>query len=123
MSGTNIIADTNIILYLLSGDKTLAAILDNKQVYVSFITELELLGYKNISKTEQKKIKEFLNECIIVDVNPAIKDTTIKIKQKYSLKLPDSIIVATSLFLKFPLISADKELQKVQEVLLILYDK
>jgi len=123
MSGSNIVADTNILLYLLSGDKTLAEILDQKQVYISFITELELLGYKGISKQEQQIIKTFLKECIVVDINSSIKEQTILIKQKYSIKLPGSIIAATSLFLNIPIISADKELQKIKEVNLIYYEK
>ena len=123
MSGSNIVADTNILLYLLSGDKTLAEILDQKQVYISFITELELLGYKGILKQEQQTIKVFLKECIVVDINSVIKEQTILIKQKYSVKLPDSIIAATSLFLNFPIISADKELQKIKEINLIYYEK
>jgi predicted nucleic acid-binding protein len=123
MNGNNIITDTNILLYLLSGDKTLAEILDQKQVYISFITELELLGYKNISKLEQKKIKEFLKECLIVDINSTIKEYAIQLKQKYSIKLPDSIILATSLFLNIPLITADNEMQKIKEVNLIYYQK
>ena len=123
MSGSNIVADTNILLYLLSGDKTLAEILDQKQVYISFITELELLGYKGISKQEQQIIKTFLKECIVVDINSSIKEQTILIKQKYSIKLPGSIIAATSLFLNIPIISANKELQKIKEVNLIYYEK
>lgn len=123
MSGNNIITDTNILLYLLSGDKTLAEILDQKQIIISFITELELLGYPGILKQEQKKVKDFLKECLIVDINSTIKEYAIQLKQKYSIKLPDSIILATSIFLNFPLITADKEMQKIDEVNLIYYQK
>ena len=51
MSGKEILADTNIIIYLLQGDNTLEDILQGKQLYVSFITELELLGL-HFSTTE-----------------------------------------------------------------------
>ena len=44
--------DTNIVLYLLSGDKTLANFLQDKQGYVSVITELELIGYPDITTRE-----------------------------------------------------------------------
>lgn len=44
MSGINYIIDTNIVLYLLSGDERLADILNNHIINISFITELELLG-------------------------------------------------------------------------------
>lgn len=44
MIGNNLLIDTNIALYLLEGGKTIATVLDGKDVYVSEITELELLS-------------------------------------------------------------------------------
>lgn len=49
MNGNKLFLDTNIILYLLNGDLTLAELLNQKQLYISDITELELLAYKNIT--------------------------------------------------------------------------
>jgi len=37
--------NTNIAIYLLDGDRSLADILHNKRLYLSFITQLELLDY------------------------------------------------------------------------------
>jgi len=48
MSGNKLFLDTNIILYLLAGDTTLADLLDEKQLYVSVISEMELLSYIRI---------------------------------------------------------------------------
>ncbi len=50
MNGKEILVDTNIILYLLDGSDELEKFLQGKDLYVSFITELELLGYKNITQ-------------------------------------------------------------------------
>lgn len=121
MNGNSIFLDTNIVLYLLYGDKTLIPLLQNKQLVVSFITQLELLSYKGISGQDQLKIKEFLSECIIVDINTQIKEITIDIRIKTSLKLPDCIIIASSLYLNIPIISADKQFKKVENADLILY--
>lgn len=123
MNGNSILLDTNVILYLLAGDQTLVPLLEDKQLYVSFITQLEILGYKEISATEQDKIREFLTECIIIDINPVIKDNTIELRKKYSLKLPDSIIIATSLYLNIPLISADNSFKKVEELDLFYFER
>lgn len=49
MSGNHFLIDTNIALYLLGGDKDLAEIIQGSKLYVSFITQLELLGYQGIS--------------------------------------------------------------------------
>lgn len=57
MSGNSLFLDTNIILYLLNGDETLAELLDEKQLYISVITELELLAYKGITNEEDIIIK------------------------------------------------------------------
>jgi predicted nucleic acid-binding protein len=44
MIGKEILVDTNIILYLLRGNDTLQDILQGKTIYISFITELELMA-------------------------------------------------------------------------------
>jgi predicted nucleic acid-binding protein len=123
MSGNNLLLDSNIVLYLLKGEQTLVPLLEEKQLYVSFITQLETLGYKGITKEEQAKITNFLNECVIVDINAVIKNFTIVLRQKYGLKLPDSIIMATSLYLNIPLITSDIEFKKIEEIDLLFYEK
>ena len=121
MSGNSFVLDTNIVLYLLTGNKTILEIVDGSQIYVSFITQLELLGYKGISSKEQEKIKAFLTDCIIVDITEDIKRNTITLKKKYIIKLPDSIIAATAQFLDIPLLTADKGFAKITDLNIALY--
>ncbi|MCB0749067.1 MAG: type II toxin-antitoxin system VapC family toxin [Ignavibacteriae bacterium] len=123
MNGNSLLLDTNVILYFLSGDRTLIPLLNEKDLFVSFITQLELLSYKEITETDIKNINEFLAECTIIDINAKIKEIAINLKRKYSLKLPDSIIIATGLFLKIPVISADAQFKLVEESDLIFYQK
>jgi len=122
MSGNNILIDTNIALYLLNGDETIAELLTGQDVYISFISELELLGFQDLSKKELLLIKEFLSNCIIVELNQAIKDITIKLKQNQKIKLPDAIIAATSKYMNIPLISADKGFEKILDLQFIKYE-
>ena len=122
MSGISLVVDTNIILYLLSGDQLVAEILNEKQIYISFVTELELLSFKELTKSEHQKITEFIGECTIIDFNPSIKYQSVSLRKKYSLKLPDAIVVATSAFLNIPLITADARLKKVKEIDLVFYE-
>jgi len=121
MNGNNLLIDTNIALYLLSGDKVLAETLNNCDVYVSFITELELLGYRGITQEEHNKVKDFLNDCIIIDLNESIKLLTIELKQSLRLKLPDAIIAATAKYLNMPLVSADSDFSKIDQIQFIEY--
>jgi predicted nucleic acid-binding protein len=122
MNGLSFLCDTNIILYLFAGDQTLADILNEKRIYLSFITELELLSYKDLTRTDIKKIQSLLAESTVMDINPEIKRLTLIVRRKYKLKLPDAIIAATSLFMKIPLITADVTFKKIEELELILYE-
>jgi hypothetical protein len=123
MNGSNLLIDTNIALYLLSGNKTVETTLDQATIYVSFITQLELLGYKNMSSSEHQRIKQFIEDSIVVDINEEIKKNTIAIRQKHHIKLPDSIIAATAIFLDVPLLTADKQFSKISKLNLALYEE
>ena len=91
-------------------------------MYVSFITELELLGYKEITAKEEKQIKMFLNDCVIININEHIKKLSIEIRREQNLKLPDSIIAATSKYLDIPLITGDEDFNQMQDIDVILYE-
>jgi predicted nucleic acid-binding protein len=123
MSGNSLLLDTNIVLYLLSGDQTLSELLYKKKLYLSFITELELLSYTDLTAKEREKIRDFLEECIILDINEHIKEETIRIRRTYKLKLPDSIVVSTAAYLGIPVISADKDFKKVKNTQIVYYEK
>jgi predicted nucleic acid-binding protein len=116
MNGINIIADTNILIYLLKGDVRIAEQLEGRQVFISVITEMELLGMYGISQTNLKFVKNVINDCVIVDFNNEIKQTAIELKQKHKIKLPDAIIAATSIFFNFPLFTADKYFSKIPQL-------
>src|ERR1043166_5810078 len=105
MNGNSFLLDTNIALYILGGNATISEIVDGAQLYVSFITQLELLGYRGITSKEQDRVQRMLDDCIIIDLNEEIRKRTIAIKQNYAIKLPDSIIAATALYLEVPLIT------------------
>ena len=114
--------DTNIALYLLSGNTELAGVLNEKKVFASFITEVEVLSYPKVTGKEECKINEFLNEVTIVGWNDSIKNYTINFKREYHMRLPDAIISATFLYLHVPFLTADKGFVKISdEIDLILY--
>ena len=123
MNGSKLLLDTNIVIYLLSGDSTLAEILNKKHVYLSFISQLELLRYKGLSSKEQMLVKDFLSQSTIVDINQEIKEHVIQLSKNNKLKLPDSIILATALYLDIPLISSDKDLTKVDGINILYYER
>ena len=83
---------------------------------ISFITELEVLSYPYITERDEKNIENLLGEILIVDINKEIKDYTIDLRKRYKLKLPDTIVAATAIYLKAYLITNDKEFLRVEEV-------
>ena len=87
MNGNEILIDTNIVLYLLKGDDTLVEILQSKQAYVSFMTELELLGFKDMPEKEEQQIRFFLNDNLIISMNNSIKEKYIDAEKEISAKV------------------------------------
>ncbi len=123
MSGNSIFLDTNIVLYLLSGDETIADFLNDKTVFLSFITELELLGYKEISAEELSKVESLLADSTIIDINSEIKKIVIELRKSNKIKLPDAIIAATSHYLNIPFMTSDIDLTKLTELNILFYEK
>jgi len=124
MSGnSNYLLDTNIVLFLLAGDRILADIIDDKIPYISFITEMELLCYRKASPAYEAQIKAFLSDCNVIEMNPNIKSAAIKIRKTQRLKLPDSIIAATCEYLNVPMLTADDEFSKLKSLNILQYRK
>jgi predicted nucleic acid-binding protein len=80
------------------------------------------LGHKNISEHDEKSLKELLKDSFVFNFNEDIKFQTIKLKQKYSIKLPDAIIASTCIIFQIPLITSDKGFSKIEELDLILLE-
>jgi predicted nucleic acid-binding protein len=121
MSGSSVLLDTNVVLYLLAGDHVLASFLRGRKLYISFVTQLELLGYFGITKEEKTKVVQFINECLVVDLNGQIKDTVIAIEQEHRVKLPDSIVAATAHYLDLPLVTADTDFKKLEQKIEVVF--
>ena len=115
MNGNSIVADTNILIYLLNGNKAIKEILANVVTHISFITEIELRARKNLSEKETQLILQLISDCTVIDINDKIKNETIRLRMKYGLALPDCIILATASYLDLTLLTADKEFKKVNE--------
>jgi predicted nucleic acid-binding protein len=123
MNGIRIVCDTNPLIYLLDGNRDIARFLDNKQIYLSVITELELFGKQNLSFQDNEIIDALLDGCFIIDINQEIKHIYREIKQKHSIKLPDAIVAATAIYLDMPLLTNDRGFRNVSNLKLILLNQ
>jgi predicted nucleic acid-binding protein len=116
MSGNSLLLDTNAVIALLDGNEIVAELCHEGHLFVSFITELEIQSYQKLTSVETKIIKQFLGDCIIIDLSPEIKKKTIEFRSKYKIHLPDALIAATAFNLDIPLVSADRVFEKVGEL-------
>jgi predicted nucleic acid-binding protein len=121
MNGSSLVVDTNIFIYQLNGDNTIESVLQGENVFLSFISKIELLGYQKHSRSQEELIEEILRNTTIVHSNDTITELTIQFKKKNSIKTPDAIILATAAYLGLPLFTADRDLFKVTGVQIIQY--
>jgi predicted nucleic acid-binding protein len=122
MNGIDFLADTNFMIHLNQGNKLVEPFL-SYSFSVSFVTEIELLSAFNISKDKRKQLKELLDDCLVLDMNHNIKKKCIEIRNQYKFKIPDAIIAATALVYDLPLITSDKEFEKIKDLNLIYIEK
>jgi predicted nucleic acid-binding protein len=115
------IADTNFLIYVHEGNKIIEPFLQF-DFGVSFVSEVELLGFRGISKSDENKLKSLLNDCFIIEWNSKIKESTIALRKNYNIKLPDAIVAATSIAYGTPLVTADSGFMKIKELDLILLE-
>lgn len=113
MSGKYLL-DTNAIINLLKDENFDFSLKDKEGVFfVSIITEMELLSFKNLTEEDETAIKELLPESGIINIDKAIKDKTIQVRKEKSIKLPDAIICASALVNHLTLVTDDERLFKV----------
>ena len=122
MSGNKFLLDTNIMLYILGGDKIIANYLFKKILYTSIICEIELLSFGSITSKQETEINNFLKEFKIISIDQSVKDISISLRKKYNLKIPDSIIAATAINIEIPLVTSDKDFKLINELQIDFYN-
>jgi predicted nucleic acid-binding protein len=121
MSGNSFFLDTNILLYILNGDKVIKDKINNSKFYISFITELELLSFQNMLPIQENAIRSLIDDCIVVEYDSEVKENAIRLRRKHKMKLPDAIIAASAQKFVLPLVTADKSFSKIDEINIYLY--
>jgi predicted nucleic acid-binding protein len=116
MNGDNIVVDTSLIINLFNGVSGIEPLINNRNLFVSIISEIEVLSFPNLSPKDKELLKSFLHECFIVDIEPAIKDLTIEIRTKSKIKLPDAVIAATAIYYDLPLLTMDTGFNRIESL-------
>ena len=97
--------------------------MEENKLFVSVITEIELLSFHSIKSKEIHNIRTFLNFCSVKNISDEIKETAIKIRREFKMKLPDAIILAAASALKIPLITSDSDFREIEYADIIFYEK
>jgi predicted nucleic acid-binding protein len=112
-----IVFDSNLVLNFLKYFKDTVNIQECfplSDLFVSEITEIELLSFPAITDDEISNINRFLADVTIILLIPEIKKKTIEFRRASNCKLPDSVIAASAIVLDAALVTFDKELLKKQ---------
>ena len=117
--------DTNAIVALLNGDKTIENELKTAVwVGISVIGELEFSAYPNLSANDVQLFEAFKSRVNVIDVESAKKpliNTTLKLRKTYNIKLPDAIIAACALEEQATLISNDAVFTRINGLSLMIF--
>ncbi|MFT4152871.1 type II toxin-antitoxin system VapC family toxin [Parafilimonas sp.] len=119
MNGISFVADTNFLINVHEGLAKTEPFLDGTAV-ISVISEIELLGWHNLTPSMKKKLTALLEDCIIIELTQEIKSIAIQMRQQSKIKTPDAIIAATASFLQLPLVTSDKGFKKIKGIEIIL---
>lgn len=116
MNGDRIVLDTSLIINLFNGIQEVQELINGRQLFISIISEIEVLSFPKLSANESGLLRQFLSECYIVDIEPAIKEITIDIRSKFKVKLPDAVIAATAIYYDMPLFTMDTGFKKITDL-------
>ena len=87
--------DTNIFISLFNQELTQP--IPNGKIGYSVITAIEILSFKGLSLQEENLIHSTLKTLTEVSLDATIAEKkTIQLRRKYSLKMPDAVILASA---------------------------
>ena len=121
--GTRYLLDTNVVLNFMGSkfpEKSqffLSEIIDT-EINISAINKIELLGFSFVEQT----IIDFVSFAKVYPINDETIDTTIALRKKHKMKLPDAIIAATAIVHHLTLITSDSDFKNIRH-LQVLYPK
>lgn len=113
MINNRFLIDTNILIYYFNG------IVDDESIYdilthsfnISIITKIEFLSWQKLSANValRKQAIDFILNASVYELDNAIADKTIEIRQNYKIKTPDAIIAATAITHNFEIVTNNTE--------------
>jgi predicted nucleic acid-binding protein len=114
MNGTtNISFDTCAVIKLINNQYDLPSLginVDESNLIISVIVRMELLSKRNITPKDLQDVNAFLGRVTVIPLNEEVEKKAVELRRSTKLKLPDSIIAATSIVLDAILLTDDDHL-------------
>ncbi len=100
------ILDSNILIYAWSpSHPELRQFIQQHIPSVSIVTKIETLGYHQLSPGERSHLEAFFDDAVVLGITDAIADRAILLRQQKRMSLGDSLIAATALVTRQPLVT------------------
>ena len=68
-----------------------------KSLYVSIVSKIEVLGYHQLKQVEKEFLENFFNSIPVLQLDFAIAEKAIQLRQQKPISLADSVLAATAL--------------------------
>ncbi len=100
--------DSNSIIYSIKPEFTkLRALIAEHSPAVSAISYVEVLGYHQLTESDEQDFMDFFDTARIIPVSQAVLEQAVKLRQERKMSLGDSIIAATAIVDDLTLITAN----------------
>ena len=102
--------NTNAIIYYLDEDPAVVSVLDpllaqDIALFVSVVTELELLSYPRLTEEDMAEIAQLLASMVVFPLESRLVHLAAALRRQYRLKTPDSVVAATALLTRTTLVT------------------
>jgi predicted nucleic acid-binding protein len=116
------VIDTNIVIaYLNNEEPVIQALakwfLQSQPLIISAVTYAEVLSMREATDADRAVMRQFLDLFLVIPVDKYVAEEVAVIRRSEGLKFPDAVIVATARLSNTPLVTRDKRLFKVKDLI------
>ncbi len=120
VNADSLLVDTNIVVHVLNGNMPLAAELEGRRLFLSVVSRIELFSWPGDAGKRDEWLREFIQECHLVEMDRGIQDLTIQLRKDHKLALADAVIAATAKYLDLALLTANKGFKKLESEIKVI---
>lgn len=119
MAADGLLVDTNVLIHHWNSDPRTTRRLDGALIHISFISEIEILGFHGYTAHERAKVTADLATIRIIDLDAGIKAAAIELCACFRMKTADALVAATAIRLGVPLLTEDKHFKRLKDELVV----